>query len=72
MMYKAKVVVWPDIRTKHSKQRERHVEILSIKPGGTEKKKTARHLKVKTLLYNNFGIQILYSFPRAIVVSALP
>jgi hypothetical protein len=33
--YKAKVC--SDIRTKHSKQSERHVEFFSIKPGGTER-----------------------------------
>ena len=35
MMYKVKVAVCSDIRTKHSKQRECHVEILNVKPGGT-------------------------------------
>ena len=36
MMYKAKVAVFfSDIRTKHSTQSERHVEILNVKPGGT-------------------------------------
>ena len=35
MMYKAKVAVCSDIRTKHSTQSERHVEFLNIKPGGT-------------------------------------
>jgi hypothetical protein len=37
MMYKAKVAVWFDIRTKHSTQRERHVEIWNLKPGSTER-----------------------------------
>ena len=32
MMYKAKVAVCSDIRTKHSKQSERHVEFLNVKP----------------------------------------
>ena len=41
MMYKAKVAVWSDIRTKHSKQRECHVEILNVKPGGTERNRWA-------------------------------
>ena len=36
MLYKAKVAVCSDIRTKHSKQRERHVEFLNVKPVGTE------------------------------------
>ena len=35
MMYKAKVAVCSDIRTKHSTQRERHLEFLNVKPGGT-------------------------------------
>ena len=35
MMHKANVAVCSDIRTKHSTQIERHVEFLSVKPGGT-------------------------------------
>ena len=35
MMYKAKVAVCSDNRTKHSTQGERHVEFLNVKPGGT-------------------------------------
>ena len=35
MMYKAKVAVWSDIRTKHSTQIESHVEFLNVKPCGT-------------------------------------
>jgi len=35
MTYKAKVVVYSEIRTKHSTQSEHHVEFLNIKPGGT-------------------------------------
>jgi len=35
MMYKAKVAVSSEIRTKHSAQGEHHVEILNAKPGGT-------------------------------------
>jgi hypothetical protein len=31
-MYKAKVAVCSDIRTKHSKQSEHHVEFLNVKP----------------------------------------
>jgi hypothetical protein len=34
-MYKAKVTVCSGIRTKHSTQREHHVEFLNVKPGGT-------------------------------------
>ena len=37
MMYKAKVAVWSEIRTKHSTQSEDHVEFLNIKPCGTER-----------------------------------
>ena len=32
MIYKAKVAVCSDIRTKHSTQSERHVEFLNVKP----------------------------------------
>ena len=32
MMYKAKVAVCSEICTKHSKQSERHVEFLNVKP----------------------------------------
>jgi hypothetical protein len=39
MMYKAKVAVCSEIRTKHSTQSERHVEFLNVKPGGTGEKK---------------------------------
>ena len=35
MLYKAKVAVCSEIRTKHSKQSERHVEFLNLKAGGT-------------------------------------
>jgi len=34
-MYKGKVAVCSEIRTKHSKQCEHHVEFLNVKPGGT-------------------------------------
>ena len=44
-MYKAKVAVWSDIRTKHSKQRECHVEIWN--DNLLVRKETARLLKVK-------------------------
>jgi hypothetical protein len=36
MMYKAKVAVWSEIRTKQSKQSEHHVEFLNLKLCGTE------------------------------------
>ena len=32
MIYKAKVAVCSDIRTKHSTQSERHVEFFNVKP----------------------------------------
>ena len=35
MMYKTKVAVCSDIRTKHSMQSKHHVEFLNVKPGGT-------------------------------------
>jgi hypothetical protein len=35
MMYKVKVAVCSDIRTKYSTQIEHHVEFLDVKPGGT-------------------------------------
>ena len=37
MMYKAKVAVYSDIRTKHSTQSERHVEFFNVNPGDTER-----------------------------------
>jgi hypothetical protein len=33
MMYKEEVAVCSNIRTKHSKQSERYVEFLNVKPG---------------------------------------
>ena len=41
MMCKAKVAVWSEIRTKHSTQSERHVEILNVKPVGTGRNRSA-------------------------------
>ena len=41
MMYKAKVAVRSDIRTKHSTQSERHVEFLNVIPF-VVRKETAR------------------------------
>jgi hypothetical protein len=35
MIYKARVAVCSEIRTKHSAQSENHVELLNVKPGGT-------------------------------------
>ena len=34
VMYKVKVAVCAEIRTKHSTQSEHHVEFLNVKPGG--------------------------------------
>jgi len=34
-MYKAQVAICVEIRTKHSTQREDHVEFLNLKLGGT-------------------------------------
>jgi len=35
MIYKAKVAVSYEIRTKHLMQTEHHVEFFNVKPGGT-------------------------------------
>jgi hypothetical protein len=35
MLYKAKVAVSSEIRTKHSTKWEQHVEFLNVKPGDT-------------------------------------
>jgi hypothetical protein len=35
MMYKAKVAVCSEIRTKRSMQCEQYVELFNLKPGGT-------------------------------------
>jgi hypothetical protein len=40
-MYKAKVAVCSEIRTKHSTQSERHVEFLKVKRVGTERNRSA-------------------------------
>jgi len=40
MVYKTKGSVCSEIRTKHSMQREQHVEFLNVKPG--VRKETAR------------------------------
>jgi hypothetical protein len=41
MLYKAKVAVCSHIRTKHSTQSERHVELFNVKPGGTYRNRYA-------------------------------
>ena len=53
MMYKAKVAVCSEIRTKHSTQSERHVEFLNVNllnPTGY-------------VMYQQFKIQQLYALP---------
>jgi hypothetical protein len=35
MMYKAKITVCSEIRSKHASQNEHHVEFLNVKLGGT-------------------------------------
>jgi len=35
LMSKAKAAVCSEIRTKHSRHSEQHVEFLNVKPGGT-------------------------------------
>ena len=47
MMYKAKVAVCYDIRTKHSTQSEHHVEFLNVK-NLVVREETARLWKVKS------------------------
>ena len=47
MLYKAKVAVCSDIRTKHSTQSEGHVEFLNVKPWWYVKKP----LGFKRLMY---------------------
>jgi hypothetical protein len=51
MTYNATVAVCSEIRTKHSTQREQHVECLSVKPGGTKRKvnqaKKRRYVSMK-------------------------
>jgi len=37
MICEANVAVCFEIRTKHSTQREHHVEFLNVKPGGTQR-----------------------------------
>jgi hypothetical protein len=50
-MYKAKIAVCSEIRTKHSAQIEYHVEFLTVKPGLS--KETARLLKVNSQTCRN-------------------
>jgi hypothetical protein len=41
MMYKAKVAVCYEIRTKHTTQSEHRLEFLNVKPGGTYRNREA-------------------------------
>jgi hypothetical protein len=52
MMYKAKVAVCSEIRTKHSTHRKHHLEFLNVKPGGTYRNRWALkgYMCVKLLL----------------------
>ena len=36
MIYKSKVAIFSDIRTKHSTQSEHRIEFFNVKPCGTE------------------------------------
>ena len=55
MMYKAKVAVCSEIRTKHSTQSKHHVEIFNVKPGGYVKKPPG-FKRLKSHIYHNIGI----------------
>jgi len=53
MMYKAKLAVCYEIRTKHSTQSEHHVEFLNV-----------NHLKPTCyVMHQQFNIQQLYALP---------
>ena len=52
-MYKAKVAVCSDIRTKHSTQSERHVEFLNVKPWRYVKKPLGFKRLIDTKYCNN-------------------
>ena len=58
MMYTTKVAVCSDIRTKHSTQSERHVELLNVKPWWYVKKTLGfkRLIKVLQRLYSPYGL----------------
>ena len=56
MMYKAKVAVCSDIRTKHSTHSEHHVEFFNVKPGWYVNKL----LGFKRLNYLTFKKKSLY------------
>jgi len=47
MLYSAKAAVSSEICIKHSKQSQRHVEFLNVKPGGTYRKRKALNVKFR-------------------------
>ena len=61
MMYKAKVAVCSDIRTKHSTQSECHVEFLNVKPWWYVKKPLG--FKRLTDERENVVLQNVHPFP---------
>ena len=54
-MYKAKVVVCSDIRTKHSTQSERHAEFLNVKPWRYVKKQLGFKRLIRKLQWGAEG-----------------
>jgi hypothetical protein len=64
MMYKAKVVVCSEIRTKHSTRSEHHVEFLMLNLPVHEA--TARLLKVNGAIYHKTNPQKWEAKPRNI------
>jgi desulfoferrodoxin (superoxide reductase-like protein) len=52
-MYKAKVPVGSEIRTKHSKQSEHHVEFLNVRPGDKKRNREALKVQKRTSLPHN-------------------
>jgi len=64
MLYKAKVAVCSEIRTKHSKQSEHHVEFFNIHL--VVRKGTVRLYKVKYVRYSEsmYRLRISLAHPR--------
>jgi hypothetical protein len=56
MLYKAKVAVCSDIRTKHSTQSERHVEFLNVKPWWYVKKPLGFKRLIKDVTWLNTAL----------------
>ena len=69
MLYKAKVAVCSDIRTKHSKQSEHHVKFLNVKPGVTARLCKVNLSKTKrNLLYiRNQSLPRSKHFPKTVI-----